>query len=277
MTGSNVASSRKISERLATGGMSGVIARSVVAPLDRVKILLQTGPVTGKGGLDLPAVVRGISDEGLFRGFWKGNATNCIRVFPHTAVQFSVFETCKNLDLTGHRVADRLIPGAVAGASAATITQPLDVVRVRLQTQRLIGGFCDAAKHVYAEAGVRSFYKGYGATLVSICPYISINFATFESMKNSYLFGKGTVANLMMGGASGLFAQTVCFPLDTVRRRMQVSGRVYSSVGHAVRTIYRKEGVFGFYRGLTVNAMKVVPNNALRFAAFGLLNDMYQA
>ena len=79
--------------------------------------------------------------------------------------------------------------------------------------------------------------------------------------------------NLVFGAMSGLVAQTVCYPLDTVRRRMAVAGSGYTGNINAVTTILAKEGLGGFYRGMLANAMKVAPNNAIRFGAFEFLKN----
>lgn len=82
------------------------------------------------------------------------------------------------------------------------------------------------------------------------------------------------VQNLLLGGASGTFAATVCYPLDTVRRRMQMKGVVYDSQLDALRTIAATEGYRGFYRGWAANTLKVVPQNAIRFVSYELLKKL---
>lgn len=67
---------------------------------------------------------------------------------------------------------------------------------------------------------------------------------------------------------AGTFASTVCYPLDTIRRRMQMRGQMYRSQADAFVTIWHSEGVHGFYRGYAANTIKVVPQNALRFVAY---------
>ena len=170
-------------EKLTRGGIAGMFARTIVAPIDRTKILVQTSAVLQGKSLTLADVLTRIRSEGGFRAFWRGNGANCVRIFPHTATQFTVFESLKSRDFTSSPVGNRLLSGAFAGAAAATLTHPLDVTRIRLQTEGSTSTLRKAASHVFREAGFRSFYKGYAPTLISICPYISINFATFETLR----------------------------------------------------------------------------------------------
>ena len=81
----------------------------------------------------------------------------------------------------------------------------------------------------------------------------------------------------LVGAVAGTMATTVCYPLDTVRRRMQMAGNTYSSMGNALTTIASKEGIInGFYQGWWANTVKVVPQNAIRLVMYGLLKDLLQ-
>ena len=274
--------------QLACGGAAGAIARTSVAPIDRVKILMQTSHLTGTEGKYksvLGTFRRIIQDEGAGR-LWRGNFTNCIRVVPHTATQFVSYEKYKKFFVEegqGMSAHKRLMAGALSGMTAATVTHPMDVVRIRLQTQPELKGIADSVRSVYAENGLRTFYKGYTPALLSLSPFIAINFATFDTLK-TYVYGDVQMSKkelqarnpftiLGLGAASGLFAQTCCYPLDTVRRRMQLKGTNYSSTVNAFSTILKDEGFLGFYKGMTANALKVVPNNAIRFAAYEMLKS----
>ena len=79
---------------------------------------------------------------------------------------------------------------------------------------------------------------------------------------------------LQMGAVSGLLAQTVCYPLDTIRRRSETYGKHYSSIGNAISTIIKKEGFAGFYKGMAANSIKIVPNNFIRFYIFEQINPV---
>ena len=134
---------------------------------------------------------------------------------------------------------------------------------------------------VYGELGIRTFFKGYSATLLSLAPFIAINFATFDQLKSvtntRFPLAKNNVGvTLGLGAAAGLFAQSICFPLDTIRRRMQLPGTHYSSVPNAFKTIWKNEGLRGFYKGMVPNAIKIVPNNAIRFVVYDFLKNFFQ-
>lgn len=278
-------------KQLACGATAGAIARTTVAPIDRVKISMQTSHLTGteaKHKTMMQSFRNIVRTEGVFR-LWRGNLTNCLRVMPHTATQFVAYDKYKNMLVKENEeitIAKRLMSGALSGMTAATVTHPMDVVRIRLQTQSELRGISDAMKHVYRENGLRTFYKGYTPAMISLSPFIAINFATMDTLKQFYFGGedrnmtkkqlqsRNPFSILFLGACSGIFAQTCCYPLDTVRRRMQVAGKNYSSTPNAFATIMKTEGMKGFYKGMSANALKVVPNNAIRFAAFDFLKTM---
>eukprot|EP00924_Labyrinthula_sp_SR-Ha-C_P009234 augustus_masked-scaffold_2-processed-gene-17.41-mRNA-1 protein AED:0.02 eAED:0.03 QI:0/-1/0/1/-1/1/1/0/337 len=288
-------------KKLSVGGAAGVIARTTVAPIDRVKILMQTSHLLGKAeAAQHTSITKSflniVKTEGI-GSLWRGNLTNCVRVIPHTATQFYAFDAYKELivssvksynatrdnDITLHPIVMRLLSGGLSGMTAATVTHPLDVVRIRLQTQKGVNTVRDAVAHVFKENGLRTFYKGYIPAMLSLSPFIAINFATMDTLKKMYfgdedknlskkeLQSRNPFATLTLGAISGIIAQSCCYPLDTVRRRMQLAGTNYTSTRNAFSTILRVEGLRGFYKGMSANALKVVPNNAIRFASFDIL------
>jgi len=270
----------KTLKQLACGGLAGGCARSVVAPIDRVKILMQTGFLLEGGQAKQPSIVeltkKIFYEEGITK-FWRGNGVNCVRVFPYAAVQFVSYEKYKELvqgwfGTETFGMKERLLSGSMAGATAASLTHPLDVMRVRLATQKELKGWGDCIKSISAEAGLKGFYKGYAPTVMSLAPFIAVNFSTFDYLKTNYGGDEpGPLRILFLGGVAGLSAQTVCYPLDTIRRRMQVKGTHYTSIANAFSTIYEKETMRGFYKGMLPNAIKVVPNNGIRFLAYTYL------
>ena len=122
-------------------------------------------------------------------------------------------------------VPQRLACGASAGMTATTLTHPLDVIRVRLATDPKLTGFFDAIRQVSKQ---RAWFRGWSASVVSLGPFIGINFATFDTLKTwqypDHRVVKPPVSGtLLLGATAGIIASSICFPLDTIRRRMQVS------------------------------------------------------
>ena len=120
-------------------------------------------------------------------------------------------------------------------------------------------------------------FKGYVPTVLSLAPFIGMNFAVFDTLKKTFLpkekGPKNQLATLGLGGLAGIIAQSICFPLDTVRRRMQMANSPYSGTVNCFSTIFKVEGFSGFYKGMAPNAVKVIPNNAIRFMVFEFLKD----
>lgn len=272
---------------LLAGGLAGAIARTCTAPLDRIKLLLQVQHL-GQAGTHAKsytgvgqAMAKILREEG-FLAFWKGNGTNIIRIFPYSAGQFMAHEQYKLL-LAGPdgklTMSQRLTAGALAGMTATALTHPLDTVRLRLALPASgYTGMTNAITTISAKEGVLALYKGIVPTLVGIAPYAALNFASYDMLKK-WLYETGTVkqtvvSNLLVGAVAGTFATTVCYPLDTVRRRMQMQGKHYSSMSDAFVTMTRQEGVRGFYRGWWANTLKVVPQNSIRFVAYEFMKKI---
>jgi len=226
--------------QLACGGIAGATARTLTAPIDRVKILMQTQHITYAGQPEkyqgLLQSFRTIFQEEGFARLWRGNTANVIRVIPYSATQFASYDYFKRYlyspDQTSVSTIQRLSAGALAGMTATSITHPLDVIRLRMSVQPELKGLADATMSCLKDGGARGLFKGYVPTVISLSPFIAINFACFDTLKTlvypSTTRKKNPAIILGLGAASGIFAQTVCYPLDTVRRRMQMKGRVYA-------------------------------------------------
>jgi len=269
------------------GGTAGAIARTATAPLDRIKLLFQVQAVAGSGATATAytgvgqAASRILREEGI-TAFWKGNGVNVIRIFPYSAAQLASNDSYKRLladenqELT---VANRLLSGACAGMTATALTHPLDTVRLRLALpNHQYKGAMDAVMTIWRTEGAMAMYKGLMPTLLGVAPYAAINFATYDLSKKWYYRGdrssQSTAANFFLGALSGTLAASLCYPLDTVRRRMQMRGSSYRNQADAIVTIARCEGVRGFYLGWAANTLKVVPQNAIRMVSYELLKRL---
>ncbi|KAI9727285.1 MAG: hypothetical protein M1828_006904 [Chrysothrix sp. TS-e1954] len=288
------------------GGVAGAVSRTVVSPLERLKILQQIQSV-GRNEYKMSiwnALAKMWREEG-FKGFMRGNGTNCIRIVPYSAVQFGsynfykrFFEESPGKDLHQNPIR-RLVCGGLAGITSVTFTYPLDIVRTRLSIQSASFSSLDAQKRaqlpglwttmlqIYrSEGGWLALYRGIIPTVAGVAPYVGLNFMIYE-MARTYVTPEGqknptTVGKLTAGAISGAIAQTCTYPLDVLRRRFQINtmsgmGYQYKSIWDAIKVIVAQEGAKGLYKGIAPNLLKVAPSMASSWASFEFARDFFVA
>ncbi|PON59927.1 Mitochondrial carrier protein [Parasponia andersonii] len=278
------------------GGIAGAFSKTCTAPLARLTILFQVqGMHSDVATLSKPCIwneaSRIVNEEG-FRAFWKGNLVTIAHRLPYSSVNFYAYERYKNFlhsvigenkgastDLFVH-----FFGGGMAGITAASATYPLDLVRTRLAAQRNViyyRGIWHAFHTICREEGFWGLYKGLGPTLLGVGPSIAISFSVYETLRTywqSHRPNDSTVmVSLACGSLSGIASSTATFPLDLVRRRMQLEGaggraRVYNTgLFGTFRHIFKTEGLRGLYRGILPEYYKVVPGVGIVFMTYETL------
>lgn len=265
-------------ELLVAGGMAGAVAKSFTAPLDRIKILYQVNPERPFTYLRAVKSFKTIFRHSGIQGLWRGNGATLIRVIPYASISFMSFDRYQRL-LQQHVSAradpgTRFLAGAAAGATATTLTYPLDLCRARMAahwgTKPLYGSYVGAFRDIVRLEGLGALWKGLTPTLMGIIPYAGVAFSTMETLKATYISRYNnesmmeipSFVRLLFGGFSGIVAQSLTYPLDTVRRRLQVStpnnsrSLGYTGAWNAMQTIVRHEGFRGLYKGLSMNWIK---------------------
>ncbi|XP_066140514.1 solute carrier family 25 member 16-like [Euwallacea fornicatus] len=290
-----------ICKNLASGGIAGMVSKTVVAPLDRVKILLQAHNHHHTNHGVLSGLKHIVSREGFF-ALYKGNNAQMVRIFPYAACQFTSFEIFKKyLDgIFGEKShIDKFIAGAGAGLTAVFLTYPLDTIRARLAFQvtgeHVYTGIVHTATTIFKdEGGFRALYRGFTPTIMGMVPYAGLSFYCFEYLKYGCLKylpawtsrprSKNTggvvltvPAKLLCGGLAGAIAQSFSYPLDVTRRRMQLAMMKPETqhFGHGMiktlKHIYSDHGIIkGLYRGMSINYMRATPMVATSFSTYEL-------
>lgn len=285
------------------GGVAGCCAKTTIAPLDRVKILLQAQSPHYKH-LGVFSTLRAVPQKEGILGLYKGNGAMMVRIFPYGAIQFMAFDKYKKLlskqiGISGH--IHRLMAGSMAGMTAVICTYPLDVVRARLAFQvkghHRYTGIANAFHTIYLkEGGVLGFYRGLTPTLIGMAPYAGLSFFTFGTLKsiglkhfpemlgrpssdNPDVLVLKTHVNLLCGGVAGAIAQTVSYPFDVARRRMQLGSVLPDSekcvsLVKTLKYVYHQYGVKkGLYRGLSLNYIRCVPSQAVAFTTYEFMKQ----
>ncbi|CAL9002663.1 mitochondrial substrate carrier family protein B-like [Prunus avium] len=284
--------------QLLAGGIAGAFSKTCTAPLARLTILFQVqGMHSDVAALSKASIwheaSRIVNEEG-FRAFWRGNLVTIAHRLPYSSVSFYAYERYKQLlhsllgeNLRGNASTDmcvHFLGGGMAGLTAASATYPLDLVRTRLAAQRnalYYRGIGHAFHTICREEGFLGLYKGLGATLLGVGPSIAISFSVYEALRSFWQSERPNDSTVMVslacGSLSGIASSTATFPLDLVRRRMQLEGaggraRIYNTglVG-TFKHIIRTEGLRGLYRGILPEYYKVVPSVGIVFMTYETL------
>ncbi|RMZ54392.1 hypothetical protein APUTEX25_001968 [Auxenochlorella protothecoides] len=275
---------------LTSGGLAGAISKTATAPLARLTILYQVKGLSAQTMQGSPAsgsVLRALREmaarEGL-SSLWRGNGVTIVHRLPYSAANFWVYEQVNEQwkhiipaqgTLAAADVTRRFVAGGIAGLTACTLAYPLDLVRTRLAAQvgaPVYSGIGATLAAIVREGGARGLYRGLGATLA-------------QTLRSAWLGGgapgsRGEVpsvpATLACGSLAGLVSSTATFPLDLVRRRLQLQGAhgaadVYASYAGVFRSIAAREGLRGFYAGILPEYYKVVPGVAIAFCSYELM------
>mmetsp|Transcript_21285 Transcript_21285/g.31601 ORF Transcript_21285/g.31601 Transcript_21285/m.31601 type:complete len:397 (-) Transcript_21285:272-1462(-) len=352
---------------LISGGLAGMVAKSIVAPIDRIKILYQI-TATPFHLRHVPNVAYSIAQTEGLSALWKGNFATMLRVFPYSGIQFMVFDRCKMYFLGQHELErlrrrntrppstikgkmdddfedeavallarrktdkfglsplESLLSGMVAGTLSVIITYPLDLTRAQLavlkkekssNTTRKTKGFVSVLFGNYRNGGIVGLYRGITPTLLGILPYSGIAFTINEQAKREiqHLTKREptTVERMQCGAVSGLVAQSLTYPLEVTRRRMQTIGVVptagnESSTGvlgklpgqsnpdtvsslsspnekHAkpptmmrtMRHVMHEQGIKGFFKGVSMNWIKGPIAFSISFTTFDFIQGLMES
>ena len=261
------------------GGISAGIGKTLTAPIDRVKIILQTQNaninIINSKNKNYKGIkncfLRTYKETGLI-SFWRGNSVNLIRYIPTQASNFAFKNFYKKFLLKKKQKMNfffiNLLSGGLAGTTSSFLLYPLDFIRTRLASDigketknREFKGFIDCIKKIYKKNNIKGFYKGISIALPSIFVYRSLYFGLYDSGKNSKIF-ENEISKFFFAIFVTSFSSSVLYPLDTVKRSMMLqSGKnckdvIYDNYFDCFKDIWRKEKIFGFYRGGLTNVFR---------------------
>jgi len=263
------------------GGVSAAVSKTAVAPIERVKLLLQTqaankklaGDKAYKGIMDV--LVRVPKEEGV-SAFWRGNLANVIRYFPTQALNFAFKDTYKKIFCPYNPKTEfwkfffgNLASGGAAGATSLMFVYPLDFARTRLAADvgktgadRQFNGLLDCINKVRAVDGVKGLYQGFGVSVLGIIAYRACYFGGYDTAKRTLLADPKTsvLFKFIVAQVVTTISGLVSYPLDTVRRRLMMqSGQkevLYNGTADCFAKIYSKEGGKAFFKGALSNIFR---------------------
>ena len=262
------------------GGVSAAVSKTIVAPIERVKLLLQVqyaNPNIPKeqqyNGIG-DCFSRVVAEQGVL-ALWRGNLANVIRYFPTQALNFACKDTYKKYLCPFNPKTEpvkffmgNMASGGAAGATSLCVVYPLDFARTRLaadvgdaEGKREFNGLVDCLKKIAQKDGVAGLYQGFGISVIGIIFYRASYFGLFDTGKAMLLGDKPNVlATFALGQIVTVSAGIISYPLDTVRRRlMMTSGskeKLYNGTMDCFAKILQNEGAKAFFKGCLSNVIR---------------------
>jgi len=251
-------------ESLISGALAGATAKTITAPMDRVKVMFQTNSAQTFSFSNAIKCSKDIYQTIGITGFWRGNFATCMKVMPHAATTYTTFDRYKEwLENYLSPTQSRFLGGSLAGMTGTLVTYPLDLMRTRMAAHwgstPKYSGYINALQTISQTEGVMALYSGIYPSLVGIIPYSGIAFGMYET-------GKAVLAEkyeeppvylrLIAGGVSGLVAQVCVYPLETVRRRQQVSPTKIGIIKQILEIAHTEGIQRGVFKGLSLNFIK---------------------
>lgn len=271
----------------AAGGVSGTVSKTITAPIERVKLIIQTqdanpkiisGEVPRYTGI-VNCFSRVASEQGV-GAFWRGNFTNCIRYFPTQALNLAFKDAFKNVFPRKNPKTEfwsffavNMLSGGVAGACSLSFVYPLDYARTRLASdvgtgKKSFNGLADClAKTARGPKGVLSLYNGFGISVAGIIPYRGVQFGLNDTLNGLNPWQKettvvGIASKWAVAQFSVIMSGFVTYPFDTVRRRLQMESdkkieeRIYKGALHCAQKIVKDEGMKAMFKGAGANILR---------------------
>ena len=271
------------------GGVSGAVSKTLTAPIERVKLVIQTQDANPKIVSGEIARYTGIGDcfmriksEQGIGAFWRGNGTNIIRYFPTQAFNLAFKDTIKAMFPKYNSktqfwsfFAVQLASGGFAGAASLTIVYPLDYARTRLASdvgsgKKQFDGLMDCLKKTAGSAqGPLALYNGFGPSVAGIVAYRGAQFGLNDTIMAFNPYAKdfsmiGIVSKFITAQIAVTASGLVAYPFDTVRRRLQMESdrpmadRMYKGTMDCGVKVLKNEGFGGMYKGALANIFRGV-------------------
>lgn len=271
--------------KLLVGGLAGMLGTSVIFPLDMVKTRMQNMRAAAPGAKPLYAgpvdCFRQILKNEGAAGLYRGLRPNLIGVMPEKSLKLTVNDVCREAFTAsngpggGIRLHQEMLSGATAGFVQVAATNPMEIVKLRLQLQGEAGGVKTSAAAVVRELGLRGLYKGIAATWLRDVPFSIVFFPLFANLKTAFRGNDSMLGLFCAGALAGSSAAGVVTPCDVVKTRLQVAGSTYTGVRDAFSRILREEGAAALFKGVQPRMIVQAPLFGITLMAFDVQKKWY--
>merc|ERR1712044_93805 len=284
-------------ENFMLSGVAAGVSKTIAAPIERVKLLVQNqDEMIKQGRLSEPykgvvdCTMRTLKTEGVVP-FWRGNLANVLRYFPTQALNFAFKDTIKGIFATPksapqwQKFATNIASGGFAGSLSLCFVYSLDFARTRLANdakgkggERQFNGLIDVYTKTLKTDGIQGIYRGFVISCVGIFVYRGMYFGLYDSLKPIIVGDNGSaLLSFFLGWAVTIVSGLMSYPIDTVRRRMMMTagtGTKYNGSLDCFTQVCKNEGFMSLMKGAGANILRGVAGAGV-LAGFDVVKKAY--
>jgi len=284
-------------ENFMLAGVAAGVSKTVAAPIERVKLLVQNqDEMIKQGRLDKPytgvldCTKRVMATEGI-APFWRGNLANVLRYFPTQALNFAFKDTIKAMFKTPKtapnyvKFGSNIASGGAAGTMSLLFVYSLDYARTRLANdakgkggERQFNGLVDVYVKTLKSDGIQGLYRGFAISAVGIFIYRGMYFGLYDTLKPMLLGDDaGVTVSFLLGWFVTVTAGLMSYPIDTVRRRMMMTsggGAKYKGSIDCFTQVLKNEGPMSLMKGAGANILRGIAGAGV-LAGFDKFKALY--
>ena len=275
--------------RFCVGSLSGLLGAGFVYPVDLVKTRMMNQRVNTEllskkhaYADTLDCFKKVLKYEGL-HGLYRGLLLHLAYVAPEKAIKLATNDFVRDRILTvnhGHiSIWGEMLAGAFAGMSNVIFSNPLEIVKIRLQVAGTYSTlYTESAITVFKKLGFSHLYKGATACMLRDVPFATIYFPAYAHIKPLLADDTGYNSPLSIfiaGALAGAPAASLVTPIDLIKTRLQVVRRPgqaqYNGIVDCAYKIYHQEGVKAFWKGSVANKLRSSPQFGITLVAYELI------
>jgi len=284
--------------RFLFGGFSCMAAASVTNPIDVLKTRLQiqgelstTATTTGRNGL-IKSTIQIIENEG-FLALYKGLGPSLLRESTYSTLRMGGYDLIKGyfVDSNGKtNLLSKVLSGGVSGALGASIANPSDLIKVRMQAHSMSGAKYQSISQAFIEIiekeGIRGLYKGVSPTTQRAALLTASQIPSYDHFKHMLLDHKvieseGLKLHTVSSILAGFVASVATSPVDLIKTRIMNQpidqygkGTLYKSSFDCLVKTVKAEGILGLYKGFIPNWLRIGPHTIVTFIVFEYLRKL---
>ncbi|XP_048473732.1 calcium-binding mitochondrial carrier protein Aralar2 isoform X1 [Rhincodon typus] len=281
----------ELAYRFTLGGIAGATGATSVYPVDLVKTRMQNQRSTGAFVEEImyhnsfDCFRKVLRYEGII-GLYRGLIPQLMGVAPEKAIKLTTNDFVRDRFIRKDgsvAIAAEILAGGCAGASQVIFTNPLEIVKIRLQVAgEITTGPRVNAFSVIKKLGFAGLYKGAKACFLRDIPFSAIYFPCYSHLKLAFANQNGQVQSrdlLLAGALAGMPAASLVTPADVIKTRLQVAAREgqtkYDGVVDCFWKIQRQEGLGAFWKGVAARVFRSSPQFGVTLWTYEILQKWF--